>query len=116
MRPEASRMPIARTLRAATEEMQRPLGLTIIAVGKLVKVVVLVVAGIVALVMTGTDPPSLVVSCADSLRIDTGNRLVHKAIEAVSGVSTKKLEEIGVGTFLYAALFAVEGIGLCLQK
>ncbi|HEY8076948.1 MAG TPA: DUF2127 domain-containing protein [Labilithrix sp.] len=94
---------------------KRPLGLTLIAIGKLFKVVTLVITGIVVLVMMH-DPPKVLGSIADAMRIDPGNRHLHKLVAAASGASTTKLEAIGLGTFAYAALFAVEGIGLWLQK
>ncbi len=90
--------------------------MTIIAIGKLVKVVTLVTLGTVALVMVHKDPPSMLVGWADALRVDTSNRAIHRLIAASTGLTTKRLEELGAGTFAYAAVFAVEGTGLWLQK
>ncbi len=98
------------------EKEKRPLGLTLIAIGKLLKVVTLVVCGVVVLAMAHRDPPEVLGSIADALRIDPGNQHLHRLVAAASGASTRKLEAIGAGTFAYAALFAVEGVGLWLQK
>ena len=95
---------------------KRPLGHTLIAIGKLIKVVTLVACGAVILAMAGKDPPTVLGSLADALRIDSGNRHLHHLIAVASGASPKKLEAIGVGTYLYAALFATEGVGLWFQK
>lgn len=95
---------------------KRDLGLTIIAVGKLVKATVLIGVAVAVLVMAQHDPPEELLHWTDVLRVDPGNRLVHRLLESVSGVSTKKLDELGVGSFVYGALFAIEGIGLWLEK
>lgn len=53
---------------------------------------------------------------ARAVRVDPENRFVHTAISKVSGVSPRQLQAISLGTFLYGALFATEGIGLLLRK
>jgi uncharacterized membrane protein (DUF2068 family) len=98
------------------QRQSRPLGLTLIAIGKLLKATLLIAFGVAALAIVGKDGPSTVDGWAEALRVDPSSRLLHRAIEAVSGVSAKKLEGLGVGSFVYAALFAVEAIGLWLQK
>lgn len=99
-----------------TKHPKRPLGLTIIAIGKAIKVVVLLAVGTVALILVGKNPPAELLHWADMLRVDPGNRYLYRVLEKVTGATPKKLEELGVGTFVYAALFAIEGIGLWLQK
>jgi len=49
-------------------------------------------------------------------RVDPQNRFIHQAITRISGLDTKRLEELGVGTFVYAAVFLVEGTGLLFRK
>ena len=51
-----------------------------------------------------------------SLRLDPENHYVHSLIEKVSGVKPEQLRAIGVGTFLYALMYLVEGGGLLLRK
>jgi uncharacterized membrane protein (DUF2068 family) len=95
---------------------KRPLGLTLIAIGKAIKVVVLLAVAGAALTMAHRSPPDELLRWADLFRIDAGNRYFNAALEKVSGVSTKQLEELSVGTFLYAIVFAIEGTGLWMQK
>ena len=90
-------------------------GLRIIAIGKLLKVIGLVTIGVLTLSM-GADPSSEVKHLGDLLRLDPGNHYLHRAIEAVAGVSRHRLHELSLGTFVYAALFATEGLGLWFQK
>lgn len=92
------------------------LGLKIIAVGKLIKVVTLLAVGIAALVVVGKDPPQVLIDVANSFGVDPGSRHLYRLAEKLSGVSAKQLEEVGFGSFVYAALFAVEGIGLWMKK
>lgn len=98
------------------QKEKRPLGLTLIAIGKLAKVLVLVTFGVLAIVLAEKDPPMQLIQWADALRVDTGGKLFGRAFETVAGMSSKKLDELGIGAFVYAALFATEGIGLWLQK
>jgi hypothetical protein len=44
------------------------------------------------------------------------NRFVHGFLLKIFRVTPKQLKELSVGTFLYAGLFATEGIGLLLRK
>jgi len=95
---------------------QRPLGHTIIAVGKGLKCVFLVGVGIAAIVAAHGDPQSELMQVADALRIDPGGRHLNHLLEVVTRMSPEKLDALGIGSFVYAALFAVEGVGLWLQK
>ncbi len=94
---------------------RRAVGLTLIAIGKLIKVVLLLSAGVAALFMAH-DPPHALLRLAHDLGVDAGNRWLHLVIAKAAGHSTHQLREIGVGSFVYAAVFAVEGSGLWLQK
>src|SRR5881392_1537895 len=95
---------------------QRPLGLTIIAVGKGLKCVFLVGLGIAAIVAAHNDPQSELMQVADALRMDPGGRHLNHLLAIVTRMSPEKLDALGIGSFVYAALFAVEGVGLWLQK
>ena len=52
----------------------------------------------------------------DVLRVDPDNRYVHQLLEKIFNITPKQLKALSIGTFLYAALFAVEGIGLWMRK
>jgi uncharacterized membrane protein (DUF2068 family) len=94
---------------------KRAVGLTLIAIGKLIKAAALIAIGI-AVVAMASDPPDKLHEWADLFRIDPSNRYLHRSLEAVAGVSAKKLDELGLGSFVYAMLFSVEGLGLWFQK
>lgn len=52
----------------------------------------------------------------EHLRLDPHSEHLHHLIEKLTGVSAGKLKLIGVGTLVYAALYATEGVGLVLKK
>jgi uncharacterized membrane protein (DUF2068 family) len=95
---------------------RRSIGLTIIAVGKLLKTASLLVLGVVALTLARGSPQHALVHWANLIRIDPNNHFVHHAIAKLAGTTPHRLHELGLGTFLYAALFATEGLGLWFQK
>ncbi|HVY47481.1 MAG TPA: DUF2127 domain-containing protein [Minicystis sp.] len=90
--------------------------LTAIGVFKLFKAVALVALGVAALRLANDDAPADVLRWAAAFSMDPHNRFLHVALVKVAGLSGKRLDEIGVGTFVYAAVFSVEGIGLLLAK
>lgn len=90
--------------------------LWLIGVFKLVKALLLIAVGIGALRFLHTDLATTVLHWADALRVDPGNRFVHGILVRIFRVTPKQLRELSVGTFIYAALFATEGMGLLLRK
>ena len=88
-----------------------------IAVFKLVKALLLIALGIGAItLLRNGDTIGTLHRVARDLGIDANRRLVTKAIAKIAGVDHRKLEEIGLGTFVYAGVFLVEGIGLLLRR
>jgi len=88
-----------------------------IALFKLFKCGLLTAAGVSALwLVRDGDPAWALQKLAEELRVDPQNRLIHRALAAVSNLSPRRLEELSVGTFFYAAVFACEGVGLWLRK
>ena len=92
------------------------LGLTIIGIGKLIKVAVLLSVGVAALVAVNDDPPKMLAHAANFVGVDHNSHNLQRLVGEVSGVSAKQLAAIGFGSFVYAALFAVEGVGLLMKK
>lgn len=88
----------------------------LIGVFKLVKALLLIAVGIGALRFLHKDLAAAVLHWADVLRVDPGNRFVHGLLVKIFRVTPKQLRELSVGTFIYAGLFATEGIGLLLRK
>ena len=95
---------------------QRDGVLVLIAIFKLVKVALLVAIGVGAFELAGHDTGQTLTRWASHLRVDPENRLFHALLQKTAGVDAKELEELGVGTFVYAIVFAVEGVGLLLKK
>jgi uncharacterized membrane protein (DUF2068 family) len=88
-----------------------------IALFKLVKAVLLITLGVGALSLVHDgDAPATLNGFVAQFRVDPQNRFIHQAITRISGLDTKRLEELGVGTFVYAAVFLVEGTGLLFRK
>jgi len=98
-------------------ENQRPRALLAIAAFKLVKALLLVGLGVAALVLA-RDSASwhTLQQVADALRFGPDNQLIHRAVAGLSGLSARRLEELGLATFVYAGVFTTEGVGLLLRK
>lgn len=90
--------------------------LTVIGIGKLIKVAILLSVGVFVLVAVNHRPPEVLAHVANFVGVDHNSRHLHSLIAQVSGVTPKKLEAVGVGCFVYAGLFATEGIGLLTKK
>jgi uncharacterized membrane protein (DUF2068 family) len=91
--------------------------LVAIALFKVVKAILLIAVGVGALSLVH-DPHTAATlrHAVNALRMDPNNRFFNRAVSAVSGLDDKKLEEVGIGTFVYATVFLVEGTGLLLRK
>ena len=93
-----------------------PLGIRLIGIFKLISAVLLVLLGYGIFREIGNDPAIEAKILASALKLDPQNEYIHAAIHAISGVSQRQLYAISAGTFLYAILYAIEGLGLILQK
>jgi uncharacterized membrane protein (DUF2068 family) len=83
---------------------------------KLLKAVLLIAVGIGAIRFLHKDLGSAVLHWAQMLGVDPDNRYVHRLLVRVFRVTPKQLRELSVGTFIYAGLFATEGIGLLMRQ
>jgi uncharacterized membrane protein (DUF2068 family) len=90
--------------------------LTLIGLFKLFKAILLVIVGIGAFRLLHQDIAGTVLHWAQILRVDPDNRYIHGLLVKVLRVSPHQLRELSVGTFVYAGLFATEGVGLLLRK
>jgi uncharacterized membrane protein (DUF2068 family) len=93
-----------------------PKTLYLIGAFKLFKGLILVAVGIGAIRLLNKDMAMEAYRWANAFRVDTGNYQVQRLLERVSFLDEKKLKELSVGTFFYAALFLTEGTGLVLRK
>ena len=90
--------------------------LILIGLFKLVKALLLIAVGVGAIRFLHRDLAGSVMHWIEVLRVDPENRFVHRLLVRVFRVTPKQLKELSVGTFLYAGLFATEGIGLLMRK
>ena len=51
-----------------------------------------------------------------ALATNSDRQIVQQLIALIGNLSPARLEALGIGAFLYAALFATEGVGLWLRK
>lgn len=83
---------------------------------KLLKALLLIALGIGAIRFLHKDLGGTVTHWTEVLRVDPDNRYVHGFLAKIFRVTPKQLKELSMGTFIYAGLFATEGIGLLLRK
>jgi uncharacterized membrane protein (DUF2068 family) len=90
----------------------------VLAIGlfKLVKAVLLVAAGLGALKLLHRDASEVLEHVLDAMPIAPGRAFLERAAARVGLLSEKQLAGIAFGTFVYAAIFLVEGVGLLLRK
>ena len=91
-------------------------GLLLIGAFKLLKSATLIAVGIGALKFLHKDIAAEAANWIDSLDLDPNNPYVVRLLEKLSALNPHKLKALGVGTFVYAAIYLVEGVGLVLRK
>lgn len=82
---------------------------------RLLKAALLFFVGLGLHHMLHHDSEQFLRECVHAVRVDPDNRHIHGLIARVTGLNPKTLHELSIGTFAYATLFAVEGIGLVLR-
>jgi len=93
---------------------QRDLVIRLIALFKLAKAAMLIALGLGALSMQHDH--SWLGTWIHALAVDPHGKLVTALIAKISSLDTRQLEEIGIGSLLYAVVFLVEGVGLMLRR
>jgi uncharacterized membrane protein (DUF2068 family) len=94
----------------------RHVGVIIIGIFKLVKAFLLFAVAIGALSILDKDFGTQVERWITTFRGDPDNRYINSLLQKATGLNERKLQAISVGTFIYAAIFLTEGIGLILRK
>jgi uncharacterized membrane protein (DUF2068 family) len=90
--------------------------LGLIALFKFFKAAMLIALGVGLFRLLHKDVGRIVEHWVEALRLDPGNRLVDAALAKASNLRPEQIKELGLGSFLYAALFLIEGTGLWLEK
>ena len=90
--------------------------LRLVALFKFVKAASLIVVGIGILKLIHADVGQQLEHWVRRLGFDPGSRYVNLAIEKATSLPPNRIKELGIVSFIYAALFLTEGIGLWLLK
>jgi uncharacterized membrane protein (DUF2068 family) len=91
-------------------------GLRLIAAFKLLKGLALLALGIGALNLLHKDVESIVVHWINVFQVDPHSHYLQLLLAKLSILDDRRLKELSVGTFIYAAIFLTEGTGLALGK
>ena len=91
-------------------------GLRLIATFKLLKAFALIVVGVGALKLLHKDVAALVEHWINVFRVDAHNHFMNLLLAKLSILDDRRLKELSVGTFVYAGVFLVEGVGLMFRK
>ncbi len=91
-------------------------GLRIIAAFKLLKACSLVALGVGALKLLHKDVAGMVEHWINMFQVDPRNHFVNLLLTKLANVDDRRLKALSAGTFIYAGIFLVEGVGLALQK
>jgi uncharacterized membrane protein (DUF2068 family) len=101
---------------AAPASAQRDRVLRLIALFKFCKAALLVVVGLGALRLLDPGVAARAQRWVAALASSNDRSAVQHVIALVAGLSPRRLEAVGVGAFLYAVLFTIEGVGLWRSK
>ena len=89
--------------------------LRLIAIFKLCKAALLIAVGVSVLRLVHNGDDSLERFVA-TLALKPGSHYLDEAVSKLISIPPNKLKDIGFGSFVYAAFFLTEGIGLWLRK
>lgn len=87
-----------------------------IATFKLLKACALVAVGLGALKLLHKDVATVVEHWIFVFQVDPRNHFINLLLTKLSSWDDRRLKELSAGTFIYAGIFLVEGVGLALQK
>jgi uncharacterized membrane protein (DUF2068 family) len=90
--------------------------LRLIAIFKLLKAALLIAVCVGALRLVHTDVTTLVEKWVAKFGLNPGSRYVGHVIVEAASLTPNRIKDLAVGSFLYAALFLTEGIGLWLAE
>jgi uncharacterized membrane protein (DUF2068 family) len=88
----------------------------LIAIFKLLKASLLIALGVGAFQLIHKDIGTVLDHWVRALRLDPGQHFLDIALARASHINPEQIRKVGVGSFIYAALFLTEGTGLWLRK
>ncbi len=95
---------------------RKPSAILAIGIFKLVKGLLLAATGAGALSLLHKDVEKTLSHWIALLRVDPDNEMIHGMASRLFSLTPRQLKEISAGTFFYAALLLIEGIGLLMRK
>ena len=98
----------------AASSRPRHAGLKVIGVLKLISGATALLVGVGVFHFLGHDPGPHAERIITHLGLDPNNHIIHGAISRITGIDRAHLRALEIGTYFYAALHTVEGIGLIL--
>ena len=98
------------------ESKSRELLLRTIAMFKFIKAALLIASGISALRLASKDMFAYAAHLVGKYHLNPGNHFVAQVLARTTHVTSRRLHEIGIVAFVYAALFLAEGVGLWSLK
>ena len=90
----------------------RGLLLRTIALFKFIKAALLIATGVSALRLTTKDSFEYAAYLVGRYHLNPGNHFVAQVLARTTHATSRRLHEIGIVAFVYAALFLAEGVGL----
>lgn len=90
--------------------------LRLIAVFKFLKAASLIAAGVGLLKLVHRDLEAVLEDWFLRLGLDPGSHILSRFLERVTHLDPHRIKELGIVSFIYAALFITEGTGLWLLK
>lgn len=90
--------------------------LRLIALFKFLKAVLLIAVGVGAFKLVHSDVTRVLTDWVLRLGLDPYSRHIGRFLLQAASLTPNRLRDLGVGSFVYAALFLTEGIGLWLLK
>lgn len=104
-------------MKTTSEQAQMRFGLLrLIAIYKIGKVILLLAAAYGVLRMRDASFLARLYSWASTLHYGLEQDVVKKLLTWFSGLSPARIDTLGLATLAYAAVFAVEGVGLWMRK
>ncbi len=83
---------------------------------KFVKVASLVTAGILVIHFRNANLSKIALHWINAMRMDPHNYWIDMVLDHIARIHKSQMEMLAGGTFVYALIFAVEGVGLMLEK
>ena len=113
---QATPMPAAEGAPGPHARPRKPKFLIFIGICKLLKAAFLVTAAFAVLHFINHDIGLFVRDWADKLRLDPGGPRVQHLVAHLMAIHPKTFWLVSLAMFVYAALYAIEGVGLLLDK